>query len=372
MKLRITRRDLELFYKDLWKDSRQLEVDVTNGIKTIRRYSDNNTLLKDEINFINKLKNVASFKVPEIVSHSKKFIEFQYIAGTRAFNLIMDLKELFRVEADNSYLDLGIELFQLLNDNLQEFQTLMVNYDFNREISEKYSAVGKVNNVFRLLSSVLSFEFPFDELAKITNIYDRSSTMPFRDASTKNVVLDIPVLYQKKIGSYKERLSYIKKITKSGELKDYFRKEKIFHIDFSGCMFLCPEADDWIALKNHEATNWLSQHLDCERKGTADTLELCTKFVRFSRFGGRKLAYKLLNIKGYQIRFFLDNESYYFLKMKEICDDLKMQGVLSGNALSNVIPRLVKACEMTPKKDFFHEFLGSDERYGYYRDVYPN
>ncbi|MBU3915935.1 hypothetical protein KKA14_10410 [bacterium] len=372
VKLKITGKDLELFHKDLWKDSRRLEIAVVNGNKTIRKYSDNGTSLNDEYKFISRLKKIASFKIPEIVSHPEKYIEFQYVAGTRAFNLIMDLKALFNQEADKCYLELGIELFQLLNDDLREFQSLMVNNDFCGGIGIKYPVVEKVNNVFCLLSSVLSIEFPFDELAKIIKLYDKHSKIPFRDASTKNVVLDIPVLYLKKASSHKERLSFVRNLVKSGELKDYFRKEKIFHIDFSGCMFLCPEADDWIALRYHEATNWLSQCLDFEAKSTTDDLDLCTKFVRFSRFGGRKLAYKLLNNNGYQIRFSLDNESYYFIEMKKICDDLMRHGLLSGNALSEAIFSLENACGITPKKDYFHEFLGKDARYGYYRDVYPN
>ncbi len=372
MKLNINKKLLKLFYTDLWKDFRQLEVISVNGDKAIRRYSDNQTSIQDEYQFIKELKKKASFKIPNIISHTDNYLLFQYVPGTRAFNLLMDLKVLYEQEKNKEYFSIGTQIMQLLQDDLKEFQSFYEGNYAEETHLDLYPAFEKTKNVFFLLTSMLGLQMSVDELDKIISIYLSNSDTPFRDATPKNVILDIPLLNQKNFNSRNERLDVVKEQVKSGELKRKIIRDIVYHIDFSGCSFRCPKKDDWITISQHEASVWLKEHNQKRNVGESDE-ELCTKFVRFSRLGGRKLAYRLLNNSGYQIRFGLDNEAYYFYQLSDICKTLVKRGIISDPSVSDVMLQLVKACNYTPPEDYFHSHkMVKNDTTIYYSDVFPN
>lgn len=375
MKLNIKDENLKLFIKDLWKDSRQLKVTTDHGIKVIRRYSDHQTSIDDEYAFLERLQKIVSFRIPTVVTHTNDYISYQYIAGTRASNLLYDLKELFQKETDCQYLEVATKLTAILHQDLAEFQAKVRNDAKLKKLGKNYPVTEKLVNMFCLLTSITSLDKYkieiIDDLNKIAGIYSLNSKIPFRDATPKNVILDIPALYQEHFKSRNQRLSVVKSMVKSGELANHIIKEKLFHIDFSGSVFLCPLSDDWIALKHHEVTNWLSE-LSQDHTTGENMVELCTKFVRFARFGGRKLAYRLLNQKGYNIRFILDNEAYYFSHLQAICQSLQNQDFLQNKSLVKVLTSLEQACSYQPTKDHLHSFAQNYQVTVYYQDVFPN
>ncbi len=372
MKLKLLEADLVRFEQDLWKDARKLELNSGKQQQTIRRYSDKLISVKEEYRFITGMIDRVSFQVPRIIDHTDNSISFRYIAGTRAFNLLMDLRTLSLKENNEKYQSIGTRLIELLGYDLQDFQAkFKVDSSDSNTQAAIYPAREKLFNVYEILISVLQFEADLTEIDVITDIYSQHVSVPFRDATTKNTILNLPGLFKRNFKSNKEKQNTIKKMVLSGELEDKLGKDIIYHIDFSGCCYLCPVFDDWVALREHEAAGWL----ELKTVPSLDDLtipELCTKFVRYSRFGGRKLAYRLLNHEGYQIRFGLDSEEFYFQKLKEICKKLREKGVIKSHNLEILITTLEKATGITPETDYFHDWKSHHRNHTYYSDVFPD
>jgi len=369
--LKVTNSILELYEKDLWKDARKLKLISYNGKTAISRYSDQQGSIEDEVRFLKEIKDKVSFKIPKILNHTNSYITFEYIKGTRAFNLLADLSELYASDPKGIYFVIAEKLIDILSGDLKEFQEVYRDQKTRVSTTKPYPVQAKLRNLYGLLSSLLSIKLDIADLDAIAAEYQIKSTIPFRDATPKNVILDIPVLYQKSFQNREARLHAVQKLVKSGELEKKIDEENIYHIDFSGCFFLCPELDDWIALKKHQSSSWLQnqQPFDGDQWTTSD---LCTHFVRFSRFAGRKLAYRLLNGIGHKIRFALDKESYYFNLLEKICNRLYDHNLIKDRALSHFMVSLREATHYQPKEDFFHQWKQKTSDSIYYSDIFPN
>jgi hypothetical protein len=373
VKLSVTPERLRCFLEDLWKDQRVLELTDEGGIKVLRRHRDFQTAIDEEHRFLERLRAQVTFRIPRLISHSPENLTFEYIAGTRAFNLFMDLKILYRQTRDQRFLASALQLAFLLAEDLKEFQRVVVSDPVLQSLRRSYPAREKLANVYRLLISALPSTIPFESIAedldRIAVPYCEHTAVAFRDATPKNVILLIPALYQTRFQTYHQRLEQIQQMVFSGEMTSRLIQEHVYHIDFSGCLFGCPMSDDWVALRQHEGTEWLSPFLpDVETEESP--LDLCVKFVRFTRFGGRKLAYRLFNRDGYQIRFHHDHEAYYFQGLKDFSRQLTDWGVIkNGPAWSAVLDLFLRACDVVPAIDYVHTQTAKRSRY--YRDVFP-
>jgi len=371
----ITPEWLHLFLNDLWKDHRRLELAEEDGRQVIRRYGDQQTSIDEEYEFVQRLRRQADFNIPTIFSRGKAYLSFQYIAGTRAFNLMMDLKTLYQRDGNCRCPELALQLVHLLTVDLADFQRIVQKDGMAGVKRKPYPAREKTLNVYRLLLSIQPGGIPFDSiresLERIVARYDAAAAVSFRDATPKNVILRIPSLFQTHFASYEERLIRLRRMVETGELASLLVRENVFHIDFSGCLFLCPPEDDWIALRHHECADWLNE-FEPAALSEADPLQLCVKFVRFSRFGGRKLAYRLLNRNAYRVRFYFDHEVYYFAVMADLCRCLQQQGILRDDRLVNVMQQLIQAAGVLPEIDYVQTMGQQTRRSNYYRDVFPN
>ncbi len=369
MNITVSEKDLAVFEKDLWKDARKMSVGESEGKPVIRRYSDCKIPISSEIRFIQNLRERVSFKIPEILDHTQDYIAFEYIPGTRAYNLLMDLYHLSRDEDKPVYKHIGLKLKDILVRDLEEFQQLYKKGSERDSRSQVYPATDKVITLYSLLCSVLTLDPVTEDLEPVCDLYEQKSLLPFRDATPKNTILNIPRLFQGQFRTYQDRMESVKLMVKSGELVESIDSDKVFHIDFTGCYHLCPESDDWFALHHHESSNWLQDVPDFDVNDLA-LEDLCTLFVRFSRFGGRKLAYRLLNKSGHYIRFGLDNESYYFHKLGEISVLLAERGLVKDNKIADLMLKLKAASQIVPQQDYFHDWKKRNRPY--YRDVFPN
>ncbi len=373
--LTVTKSSLKLFLQDLWKDSRCLDIVEQEGEKRLRRFSDNCMTIPKEVEFINRLQSKITFKIPDIRQVTDDYIAFRYIEGTRAFNLLMDLRFLYRHDNQTCYRDLGILLLDLLQQDLAVFQKTTLNDTVFTGNCSIYPVREKMEALYRVLTDILpqtcQFEEIEEDLARIAAVYSEKAMVPFRDATPKNTILEIPSLFKQRFETTKERLQVIKKMCQSGEMIRILDREVIHQIDFSGCHFLCPSSDDWIALKEHESTAWLTA-AESPKSPDEGISRLCTRFVRFSRFAGRKLAYRLLNHSGHAVRFILDNESGYFITLSNVCRYLQDQGVIVNDRLADLMYELFQATGFKPEKDYLQEMRLIENEQTYYSDVYPN
>lgn len=372
--LTVTEATLELFRKDLWKDARYLDVIETEGDSVIRRYRDNNVTIPEEVDFIRRLKPSVRFQIPEITGVTDDFIAFEYIRGTRAFNLFMDLRTLYLHENNAIYRDIALTLLALLKHDLEDFQQAMRSQPNFSKGCQPYPVSEKMDALYRVLTAVIPqvcrIEDIADDLEQIASIYGRAAMIPFRDATPKNMILAIPELFQKRFSSYQQRLDDLKKKCRSGWLQRVLEPEYIYQIDFSGCRHLCTPKDDWVALREHEATVWLAD-APAPSAEEQDDIDLSTRFVRFSRFAGRKLAYRLLNHTGYSVRFMHDNEAGYFNTLSDICSRLQTSGAINGDALLELMPVLRSWSGFQPDRDYFEERRHTKKQRTYYSDIFP-
>ena len=360
---------------DLWKDLRRLEVLKRDGGTIIRRFADSNSTILEEHDFINKLKNKVDFCIPEIWQCANEYIAFRYIEGTRAFNLLIDLKTLYERNQSKCFKDLGFQLMNLLQSDLKVFQRAVMEDTAFTDDHPVYPAKGKMRSLYQVLTEILPETCDFseieDDLERIASIYTGAAVIPFRDATPKNCLLEIPSLFQQKFRSYEERLRTVNDMCLSGELHRILEKNRLYQIDFSGCKYLCPVRDDWVALQEHESTAWLTE-VNQLPPFEEELQDLCTRFVRFTRFGGRKLAYRLLNYEGYKIRFVHDNESYYFSRLAEICRHLMNYRIVQSHQLGNLMSDLLKRSCFKPEHDYLHDLSHHKNQNPYYSDVFPN
>lgn len=364
-----------MFCRDLWKDSRNLEVVSENGRQLIRRFADGNVPISREHDFIRRLRRRVSFKVPAIVQETDSYLVFEYIEGTRAFNLLMDLRTLYREENKTVYRDLALQLLDMLKDDLEEFQQVSTGDPAIAERREIYPVREKLSALYRILTEILPAACRFEEIAgdldRIAGIFEQQATVPFRDATPKNIILRLPLLFQQRFNSRAERLETVGRLCRSGEMTGLLSHDNIYHIDFSGCHLLCPEIDDWIALLEHESSAWLVSASKRPLSQEQEIPDLCTRFVRFSRFAGRKLAYRLLNRLGHQVRFALDSEAGYFLAMSDISGALRAAEVIDGRKIADLMGVLFRASSLTPERDYLQEILPPGAGRTYYSDVFP-
>ena len=163
------------------------------------------------------------------------------------------------------------------------------------------------------------------ELDQVYAVFSKNAFIPFRDASTKNMILDANQLYLENFDKNDDkRINEVKKLFENGELKKIIESSNIVDIDFSSCIHYTTPFDDVISLKFHERTApyfsyrefdiWEGiQNIEDSSKAIAATF-----IMRFLRFGGRKVIYKVVDPYHHKIRFKYDDEVYYFRVLPQI------------------------------------------------------
>ena len=369
-------RDTVLFFKgEFWKDVRRLEVGADAEGDTLQRYSDGVTSIQDELSWLTSLsRSLSKARIPEVLRATDDYIEFRYIKGLRAFNLLVDLKSIHETTGNAKASELALRLLSVLNSHLVEI----------RECAEKSSMTSdcipypyeeKARNTFVLLSSVLCLgplaEEVLGDIRRLCDLAKAKATAPFRDANPKNVILEIPHLHLERYHSADDRSEMILTMLSNGVLDGLVEEEHLYHVDFSGFRYLCPPCDDCVCLNHHETTCWLNNGTALCHKGRTHVTIMATALLRFVRLGGRKVAYRLLNPSGYNVRHAHDNERYYFERMRDWIETLSRAGVIQGRQWLILNEAMLKACSMEMPFDSIERFEVGPPASGYYSDVFP-
>ena len=211
------------------------------------------------------------------------------------------------------------------------------------------------------------------EIDDINQYWSNVVDVPFRDATTKNMILDSPKLYMENYSSDEERNAYI---YKSIHDKTYYEwiNAPIVDIDFSSTIHDTTYEDDVISLRYHERT-WSGYYPRVDEllwNGEPDMKRAAITFlIRYFRFGGRKAAYRLIHPQAHRIRFKYDNDLFYFKRLPVIMKNLWPSCMDEYPNLMNFIEiaseYLVTAQVRT---DLFSEYENKKEEL--YTDVFPN
>ncbi|PIE78418.1 MAG: hypothetical protein CSA15_07905, partial [Candidatus Delongbacteria bacterium] len=175
-----------------------------------------------------------------------------------------------------------------------------------------YPVEEKLLSPITLLCDSSSFAYNLEEVKEDLNIiskhYKSISDSLFRDATPKNIIFDEPSLYYDNFIDDADRRNKIRSLVNSGYFSERLISDNLYHIDFTGCKYKCPSIDDYIAANLHECNIWIpsSQFFYNDNLNNVDFL--ITLFVRYLRFGGRKLSYRIYNKEGHKVRFRFDYE----------------------------------------------------------------
>jgi len=335
-----------LFLKEILKDRRKLS--LSDDKKTITKTFLPEDILPDgkaiERNVISKL--IKAKIIPDIVDekNDKKddCIALKYYKGIRIFNFLVALDSLKKeYKFDNSKINqldlIARKLLFLCEEKQKRIQKeLYEQYKNSKQISPYPKE--KLTEIIKLfficfepeLKAKVDKQTVLNEMDWIYDKFSANAKVPFRDATTKNMILVYEDLYFEKFkGNVTKRNAEIKKLFDSNKLQDIISSEDkdIIDIDFSSCVNYTTPYDDVISFRFHEITAPYYQSYDnliwnniAVEEGTEKESIVATFIVRFLRFGGRKLLYRVIDPIHHAMRFKHDNESYYFEKLPEIIE----------------------------------------------------
>jgi len=160
-------------------------------------------------------------------------------------------------------------------------------------------------------------------------------SLPFRDATTKNMIVadDRLALDHEKDVDHAQQMSVIDLL--HSEPPQFWSTVPVIDVDFSSVVHSTSIEDDPISLHCHEWTcgSQLATPeafvLDGSLGQPNPQRAAATLFVRYLRFGGRKLAYYLINSQGFKVRFAYDDPLFYIREIPKLC------GALSPEFLRN-------------------------------------
>lgn len=375
IEINVAKEDIDVFLKDIYKDIRKIEVFRYGEDLILRRFSDGTVTIKDELAFLNKIEECKSrnWKIPSIKGHTNDFIEFEYIKGIRLFNFLIELRYLYLIENSKKALEVAETIKKVCLNHLLNFQNISKELDVQKTIN--YPVKEKLCIPINLVCKTTNFEFNekeiYEDLSSIEQEYNKNSSALFRDATPKNIILNISELHYNNFIDDVDRRNFIRSNLDSDFFLEVVLSKQLIHIDFTGCKYLCPPTDDLIAANLHECNFWLPSSQFYYNDNIGNYEFNVTLFVRFLRFGGRKLLYRLLNQTGHRIRFRFDYERMYFDELIKICDRLQGYGLISGNELKKVFKYMYSLCDLEIESDHLQKHFDISN-ITYYSGLFPD
>ncbi len=341
----------DLFCSELLKDKRELYLDnrelyLNNKVNPENATTITKTYLPEdktiESDVISKLKN-AGIVVPEIIAKGKESITLKYYKGIRIFNFLVSLDFLRNnvYGTDSAKTNLLNEIAQKLLYRCEERQKKI-----QKELYEQFKdsdnispyPQNKLTNMIDLFFMCFNLKankkFVLEEIDLIYKKFEMNAIVPFRDASTKNMILECKDLYLGLLKNDIKQKEMIKKLFDNGKLRSIVEQTEIIDIDFSSCVYYTTPYDDVISFRFHERTahyhklpkpdnsNDLIWNNDIPIKvGTEKWSMVATFIMRLLRFGGRKFLYRVIDPNHHSVRFKYDSELYYFRKILEIIEN---------------------------------------------------
>ncbi|WP_371347441.1 hypothetical protein [Ancylobacter sp. IITR112] len=189
-----------------------------------------------------------------------------------------------------------------------------------------YPCAIKVEGMFSLLSELFGLP-PLDdamrvELDAFRERWDAAVSVPFRDATPKNIIVAVEALAVGRHPGEAARRAALARLLADGD-EAFWREVPLFDIDFASVEHLTVPEDDMVSLLGHEASfRALTEVGAADAAPVAGELaEIARRnppraalafFVRYLRFAGRKVAYRVVNPVGGATRFRHDRFGFYF------------------------------------------------------------
>ena len=340
----IQKRWLKVFRNDLCKDQRKMEIisvdkPVSRSGYILRKHSNSIEEFINEFNVINFMQNEkidGILRIVQIGDEINPYIDFEYYDGIRIYNIFAYIRRLKDIRPDLYQVGIKIQniLFEKIRNKQIQIQKALIKWAALNDKHDIYPQ-SKLYDLIELLfqvvdTSSLKLHQVFHDIDYVVKRFNAYADTPFRDSTTKNMVLYYPNLY---LGRFKDELEtsdvadekrflYFIRMLETDEYIELLNSE-IIDFDFSSCEHLTTKYDDPIGLQCHEITCngtpsereilWVRNNIEGNHGE-----EIAVSFiVRYLRFGGRKLAYHIFHPNAYKYRFKYDNELFYFSNLKK-------------------------------------------------------
>lgn len=282
----------------------------------------------------------SGVNVPQILESEEEKVKLKYYKGIRVFNLVClltKLKDEYGLSAEQKA-EIGTIIRTLLSkceQNQIKIQRWL--FEYNQKNPSKHSVYPfeKITEMIDLFFGCFNLkkinkECLLTELEKIYAEFNKNAVVPFRDSTTKNMLVCCEALHASNFLSRDKklddsiRIEFLKECLEQGTLNSLIGESSIIDLDFSSCVNLTTPSDDVISFKLHE---WTDKYFSFDDLGlwnedicnTLSEKEIAaTFFVRYLRFGGRKAIYRCLDKSTHSIRFKYDSEYFYFVNLKRM------------------------------------------------------
>lgn len=303
MSWRVTRDDVEQFRRELWKDERPLPARGKTDVFSKDCFAPAGA--EREWIVLSALQAVGSEPLaPTPISLQGSVVEMSAAEGMRLFELLRALKALEIQRRDGRANDVRAVLVARQRQRLARIQAVL------GAIAPQLRAVPypleeKINSLLQLLCRVMAIGMTRDvseDLTRLDAYWHRDCCqIPFRDATPKNTIVTDPRLGRSSRPSTGEADVQCVAQLLDNTTTAFWESIPLIDVDFSSVEHLTAFEDDPISLHFHEwtfgscpmePTSLLLLPSQARANGYRAAAALV---VRYLRFGGRKLAYRLVN-----------------------------------------------------------------------------
>lgn len=309
----------------------------------------------------------------------------QHIPGVRLFDLLRLLRQIARGQATSDAALAGLAehaAVTLLSRSLQRLgriQRALMVWPQARSLPA-YPLDSHVQELLRVLLRLLHLP-PMTadcrrELTEFRTVWEtQDACIPFRDATPKNTLVAVSALAPHRWSCSKARLAAVTEWLQHPKSAE---RARLVDFDFTSTRHLTAPEDDVISLLGHAGStdtaarlltrsspqlsasdeqpswlDWLRIEHTIDLPGIRPDPARAARalFVRYLRFGGRKLIYRIVNPRGYAVRFRYDDPTPYFRRLPAYLYALDPAFATRWPALSELLETLAEAVSALPPWD---------------------
>jgi hypothetical protein len=333
-------RSFAYFRRNLSKDERTLrQADLVQGDCFLKHTASRESARREAevLRWLGRQPGEAL--VPRLHGVEGRRVVMEYCPGIRLYELLRMLTELGRTDRDLAprARATAICLLQRGVGRLARLQGALRSWPGARR-GRPYPLESQVGDLLVTLADLLGLPAwgePFRrELTDLSALWAREdAVVPYRDATPKNTIVAVPQLAPRPEVSEAGRREALRRWLADPECGV---RARLVEIDFTSVVHLTAPEDDFISLLGHEGSfAWAARMRPLRLRPGAHPLEgiaaLAAKhefaaedwrpraaralLVRYLRFGGRKLAYRIVNPAGFAVRFRHDDPAWYFRRL---------------------------------------------------------